>query len=416
MKRTTPTNRRTGLPLPLVLLALFVLATGCERPPMEAEQRNFRGLAIETITNPRLAAERVEANAVPEPLPPVEPGPPSDTIFKNLEVLNDTGATEFTRLMGAITTWVSPQEGCNYCHVGGDFANEGIYTKDVARRMIQMTRTINSEWKDHVGDTGVTCYTCHRGQVVPSQYWTKNPDALEDGRRVGYTAGQNKAAPNVGLTSLPADPFSALLTGESQPEIRVQATSALPGTHEASIKTTEWTYALMVHMSSGLGVNCTYCHNSRSFGVWPASTPARATAWHGIRMVRDLNDNYLTPLGDVFPANRKGPLGDVFKINCATCHQGVNKPLYGAQMAADYPSLIGESSKDEGEADAMEADAVEGEGEMPVDGEMPADSEPAEASTETEEAMHQQPSSPEPATQNVGGMAPDTAPTAPAPA
>ena len=28
------------------------------------------------------------------------------------------------------------------------------------------------------------------------------------------------------------------------------------------------------------------------------------------------------------------------KVNCATCHQGVYKPLYGAPMAKDYPALL----------------------------------------------------------------------------
>ena len=52
----------------------------------------------------------------------------------------------------------------------------------------------------------------------------------------------------------------------------------------------------MMHMSQSLGVNCTYCHNTRSFASWDASTPQRATAWYGIRMVRDLNNDYLDPL------------------------------------------------------------------------------------------------------------------------
>jgi photosynthetic reaction center cytochrome c subunit len=38
----------------------------------------------------------------------------------------------------------------------------------------------------------------------------------------------------------------------------------------------------------------------------------------------------------VFPQERLGPLGDVAKINCATCHQGAYKPLYGASMLKDY--------------------------------------------------------------------------------
>ena len=52
-----------------------------------------------------------------------------------------------------------------------------------------------------------------------------------------------------------------------------------------------------------------------------------------------MNNDYVTPLGEVLPASRKGPLGDPYKIYCATCHQGAYKPLYGASMLKDYPSL-----------------------------------------------------------------------------
>jgi len=41
----------------------------------------------------------------------------------------------------------------------------------VARRMIQMTQRINVDWKPHVADTGVTCYTCHRGNNIPANVW-----------------------------------------------------------------------------------------------------------------------------------------------------------------------------------------------------------------------------------------------------
>jgi photosynthetic reaction center cytochrome c subunit len=114
--------------------------------------------------------------------------------------------------------------------------------------------------------------------------------------------------------------------------------------------TTEWTYALMMHMSTSLGVNCTYCHNSRSFAEWAESPPARTTAWHGIRMVRDINMSYIEPLKPLWVRNPTGPaegphgprlgaMGDPLKVNCATCHQGVNRPLNGAPMLRDFPEL-----------------------------------------------------------------------------
>ena len=56
-------------------------------------------------------------------------------------------------------------------------------------------------------------------------------------------------------------------------------------------------------------------------------------------MAREINNEYMVPLTGVFPPNRLGPTGDVAKSNCATCHQGAYKPLYGAAMAKHYPGM-----------------------------------------------------------------------------
>jgi photosynthetic reaction center cytochrome c subunit len=73
-------------------------------------------------------------------------------------------------------------------------------------------------------------------------------------------------------------------------------------------------------------------------------------------MVRDLNNTVMLPLKTLLPATRLGPTGDVPKIYCATCHQGTNKPLYGAPMLKDYPELV--SPKAAGPAEATTAAAV----------------------------------------------------------
>jgi photosynthetic reaction center cytochrome c subunit len=109
----------------------------------------------------------------------------------------------------------------------------------------------------------------------------------------------------------------------------------------SSMKQTEWTYALMMNISQSLGVNCDYCHSTRAFADWSQSSPARVTAWYGIRMVRDLNTADLDPLNSVFPANRKGVLGDSPKVYCATCHQGVYKPLFGVSMLPTFKTELG---------------------------------------------------------------------------
>ena len=317
-----------------VLGVSLVIAAGCEHPPVDTVQRGYRGLGMVQVFNPHTIQAQQAANQVPEALPAAPSGgPAASSVYKNVQVLKDVEVAEFTRLMVAMTQWVAPQQGCAYCHAGTDFAADTLYTKVVARRMLQMTRHINSDWKTHVAATGVTCYTCHRGQPVPTNVWFFDASPASSMQNAGNRAGQNAPAPSVGFASLPNDPFTPFLSQDN--DIRVVSKTALPEGNRHSIKQTEWTYGLMMHISKSLGVYCTYCHNSRSFFDWDASTPQRATAWYGIRMVRDLNADYLTALTATFPASRLGAQGDAPKVNCGTCHQGVYKPLFGASMVKD---------------------------------------------------------------------------------
>jgi photosynthetic reaction center cytochrome c subunit len=317
--------------------------SGCERPPVDSVQIGYRGTGMEQVYNPRILAKQAALNTAPESPAAASPdGPKAKDVYQNVKVLGDLSVAEFSRHMASITQWVSPKEGCNYCHNGANFADDSKYTKVVARRMIQMTQHVNGDWKAHVGATGVTCYTCHRGNPVPAQVWFSPKERKNANSLLGDLAGQNMASPTVGLTSLPNNIFNDYLLGDK--DIRVGGNEALAlrgaarNTH--STKQAEHTYGLMVHMSESLGVNCTYCHNTRNFASWAESTPKRAPAWHGIRMARDLNKDYLVGLTSTFPANRLGPTGDVAKVNCNTCHQGAYKPLYGAQMAKNHPELL----------------------------------------------------------------------------
>jgi photosynthetic reaction center cytochrome c subunit len=325
--------------LALLAVAAGTLLAGCERPPIDTVQTGFRGTAMTQVYNPRTVAELAEKNQLPAALDPVpSEGPKAKDVYQNVKVLGDLSVGEFTRLMVAMTNWVAPTEGCLYCH-SNNFAEDTKYTKVVARKMVQMTQKINADWQPHVAATGVTCYTCHRGQPVPSNVWFAPAPQKHATRMLGDKAGQNTPAESVKLASLPYDPFGPYL--DDKKEIRVIGTTALPTGNRASTKQAEFTYSLMTHMSDSLGVNCTYCHNSRSFAQWDESPPQRTTAWYGIRMARQLNNEYLEPLLGVFPPERLGPTGDVAKINCGTCHQGAYKPLYGASMLKDHPELAG---------------------------------------------------------------------------
>ena len=155
--------------------------------------------------------------------------------------------------------------------------------------------------------------------------------------------GQNHPSALVGSTSLPSDPFSNFFTTDAN--ARIISTTALPEGNRHSIKQAEYTYGLMMTISQSLGVNCTFCHNSRSFFDWDQSSPKRLVAWQGIHMVRDLNMSYLGPLKAVFPPNRLGPHGGAPNVSCATCHQGAHKPLMGANLVSTFPELGGTAAQ-----------------------------------------------------------------------
>jgi photosynthetic reaction center cytochrome c subunit len=337
---------KSNFPLGAVAAVAAVAGVGLgftfQSPGTTSIQRGYRGVAQELNYQDATVAKLRALNVVPAPEPKQDPaGQPSSAAYQNVKVLGKVDANEFLRLMSAITNWVAPSQGCTYCHSAENLAYDAVYTKIVARRMMQMTQHINADWKNHVGGVGVTCYTCHRGNPVPKNIWFNQGPTAPD--QVGGVAeaniGKNLATKVAGYSSLPSDPFTPFL--EQANDIRVIAHQALPGTDDSSIKQTDWTYALMIHMSNSLGVNCTYCHNSRAFADWSQSSPQRVTAWYGIRMVRDINNNYLDPLGKngTFPRGRLGALGDSAKVNCNTCHQGVYKPLFGASMVKDYPEI-----------------------------------------------------------------------------
>ncbi|WP_295544208.1 photosynthetic reaction center cytochrome PufC [uncultured Thiohalocapsa sp.] len=359
-----------GKALALAGVGIATLLAGCEAPPPEVVQNGYRGLAMQTNYNTDRLQASLDANVPPEPIPAAAPGgPKAKDLYKNVQVLGELTVAEFNRIMVAMTNWVAPEQGCYYCHVNEGFEYDGIYTKVVARRMIQMTQTTNANWQDHVADTGVTCYTCHRGQPVPEYVWTSDPGPGQPSMIA--PTGQNVASKSVAYASLPYDPFTPYLLQDN--DIRVIGQTVLPQGNRSSIKQAEWTYGLMMHMSSSLGVNCTYCHNSRSFYSWDQSAPPRTAAWYAIRHVREMNNDYVVPLSEIIPASRKGPLGDVYKIYCTTCHQGAYKPLYGAKMLKDYPSLA--QPLPEGGLEAVKA-AKEGVVEAPS---TQAKAEPMEA-------------------------------------
>ena len=330
------------------IAALPLTLAACELGPKQSQQLGPRGPAMEQVTNLNLVKPPAAPPASAYALTSRE-GQRARDVYPELQVLGDISVDEFGLLMANMTAWVVPadappeQAGCNYCHNPENMASYEKYTKTVSLNMLKMTQNINVNWQSHVKQTGVTCYTCHRGKGIPEYSWSLKEQPVSRGM-TGYRAGQNEPLAVVGYSSLPNDPNGTFLYNAN--EIRVNSKQIHPdGTNPADIKSAEHTYGLMMRVSGALGVNCTFCHNTQNFAEWTHSRVQKQTAWYGIRMVRQMNTDYIQPLASVFPAKgwdekaRLGPMGDPLKVNCQTCHQGYSKPLGGVSMLADNPSL-----------------------------------------------------------------------------
>lgn len=84
---------------------------------------------------------------------------------------------------------------------------------------------------------------------------------------------------------------------------------------------------MLNHFSTGLGVDCTYCHTLENFAAdeWDdeVAMANKATAREHLTMVADLNINWLGILASYTPD--KQPSGA--QITCTTCHNGVARPV-----------------------------------------------------------------------------------------
>lgn len=308
------------------------------------------GMSVPEFNTARLSEDPTIAEYYTEaPYEREEGEPLAQDIYENVQVLGGLSEGNFNRVMLAMTQWVSPDEGCAYCHANadeGEYADDDLYTKVVSRRMIQMTQHINEEWDAHVNavaEVGVNCYTCHRGQHVPSGIWFNVTPVNE--RVDGWAAVQNRATSMSQSTSLPSSALEVYLTDYDSYvnvhdlESRVAGVPGItPDVH--TIQKTEMTYSLMNYFSNSLGVNCVFCHNSRAFYDAAQYTPQWGIAQLGRQMVIELNQEYLIPLGPVYPENRLGPIyADAPKAACRTCHKGYQRPMQGLNMTDDWPEL-----------------------------------------------------------------------------
>lgn len=333
----------------LAILALFgalaVRIPGWTHPPIRSISYGPAAGEMVVFKDPR-----IRPNIAPQPDfgPAAGGGPTAAAAYRNVRVLGDVSKAEFDRTMVAITAWVAPTQGCGFCH-GGQTANYAADypRKEIARSMLAMTRVMNANWTDHVGTRGVTCYSCHGGRNVPLNLWHLDPPlAPPEGGILGKPQAWNTEAKTI-RTFFPSRPNRMFLL-EGLPAAYLQShDEALATTGKSSFEHNrdyaEQVYVQMMQMSNALGVNCTYCHQSRALFDWKQSPPQRLHGYSGLKMTAMLNQNFfsrLTPLVRRAVPSQIGKMGDAGMADCKTCHQG-SEETPGGMTHALYPALIG---------------------------------------------------------------------------
>jgi hypothetical protein len=126
-------------------------------------------IALFSLATLLVASRRAEALA----LEPAEQAPtPTVVDSPTVKVLTGLLAPEFQEEMNHMVQALGVT--CGTCHVRGNFASDDNPKKVTARRMLEMTKAINTQFfPDHKPKPGesvlgrVTCYTCHQGDATP---------------------------------------------------------------------------------------------------------------------------------------------------------------------------------------------------------------------------------------------------------
>ena len=105
---------------------------------------------------------------------------PVNTGFKNLQVLpKNITADSLNKIMDGFNA--SMGVNCKFCHYRDKKADTLIFDsdekseKEIARKMMRMTKDINKNYFQFneevtaVQVQAVTCYTCHKGIVIPEK-------------------------------------------------------------------------------------------------------------------------------------------------------------------------------------------------------------------------------------------------------
>jgi hypothetical protein len=106
----------------------------------------------------------------PRPAGPAVEQEPAGDVFKNIQL---NKAMEAGRLPGMMGFWSNALGvTCKHCHIVDQWEKEDRPEKQIARDMVAMVGTINTDLLKKIKNLDspeprIGCWTCHRGKVIP---------------------------------------------------------------------------------------------------------------------------------------------------------------------------------------------------------------------------------------------------------
>ena len=201
----TRTNTFKAAALLLAAVATFALAwrAGAASAAQNSDQNANRGGGAGQNQNgaAQPAAGQPQQQRPPQGPPPGFPHPelfeaikgregqPAEQVFKNIRQLKGRPAGQVLRAMNSFSRALGVT--CAHCHVVGEWEKDDKPTKEIARGMIRMVGSINTEQLKSIPnlrpEATVSCSTCHRGAT--------RPDARLPGAGGPPTGGNRPASP-----------------------------------------------------------------------------------------------------------------------------------------------------------------------------------------------------------------------------
>jgi hypothetical protein len=157
------TKRRISYLVCLIWLGLAVYLLAMNRTATEASDNVPDGSAhyILSSHSNALSLETIGLQSASE-------DKPVEQVRKNIQVLKGLPSSQLFPLMNFVSASLGVR--CAYCHVNkGDdnwiWESDDKETKRTARQMMRMVLDLNKNNLDAFRGSGVTCFTCHRGQT-----------------------------------------------------------------------------------------------------------------------------------------------------------------------------------------------------------------------------------------------------------